>query len=169
MKILNIPGIGRMQITTCFGLPLLAAVGFASIICYVVWSYWSPPVGYNSVKMEQIGRNEFVTLRLTKDVTWSRLYCSGTTEESLTPTIASENPKKVSSSPLKLDVHIILPPKPGESTHVVGTRSVVLSSGQVGAGRYKYKICARMSCGWAFWEYVWPIDSGCAETAVDIN
>jgi hypothetical protein len=147
------------------------------VICVVIglpwWSYTSWVVKYVDIKVEQIGtriEGGFVTLRLTKLVSWGRL-CTGYAEQEIRPSIAVDNPKKISSTVIKLDGHVINTPRHKGPNNQKGDpipeRYLVLTSGTVSPGHWRYKICSYMAC--MPWEYLKPIESDCAEADFDIN
>lgn len=168
-KSIAIPGYGTITLPVCYGLPALTGVVVTSVIAFVIWSYYTPPVKYTFVEVEQVGDGAFITLKLTKHVVWNRL-CSGWAEQEIRPTIAVDNPKKISSSPIKLDGHVINTPKHKGANDGNGDpapdRYIVIPQGVLGTGRWEFRITAKMAC-WP-WEYIRPIESDWATAQFSI-
>jgi hypothetical protein len=166
-KEITVPPFGRLRVHTQYILPALATAAVFGAWAFARWSYATPPVDINAVTIAQRNMTEpgkFITLGLTKDVTWHRM-CRGVTVQELLPTIAAEFPKAISTAPVALGDHKIeVPPSP---RRYFGTRDIVISSGLVSTGRWRYRMCIRSEC-WP-WDHWWPIDSGCAEAYVDIK
>lgn len=163
-KTLRLFGREIATFPTCYGLPTFVAATLGCVMWLVIWSYHAKPVRFTKVVVEQMGsRTDYVTLRITKFVTWNRL-CSGTSEQEIRPLIAVDNPTKVSGSPIKLDGHVInVPPHRGENAQEgdpAPYRFIVLPAGQISAGSWRYTITSKVSC-WP-WEYIWPIVSDTA-------
>lgn len=163
-KTLRLFGRDIITVPRCYGLPTFVATLASALLWLVIWSYHASPVRFVKVTVEQAGpRSEYVTLKITKLVDWSRL-CPGIAEQEIRPLIAVDNPTKVSSPPIKLDSHVINTPKrkgpnglPGDPPPV---RYLVVPSGTLVAGMWQYKVTARIAC-WP-WEYIWPIDASSA-------
>ena len=164
---------GRELVTfpVCYGLPTVFGVLLTVAIWLIAWSYYAKPVRFTDVKVEQVGfTGDYITLKITKYVVWSRL-CPGIAEQEIRPMIAVDNPTKVSGSPIKLDSHVINTPKhkgpnaqPGDPAPF---RFIVVPAGQLASGKWQYKVTANISC-WP-WEYLWPIKSDSFETYFTIQ
>ena len=166
VKTVAIPGFRPFTVEVCYGLPALVSVALASAVTFVFWSYHTPPVRYTGIKVEQVSNSGgFITLRLEKHVVWDRL-CVGEAEQEIRPTIATDNPKSVSSQPIKLDGHVINKPSHkgsnGQKGDPTPERFIVLPQGLVSNGRWQFQIKAKMSC-W-IWEHLWPIEGSVATT-----
>ena len=169
-KTLSIPGLRPITIGTCYGLPSLFGLVIVGSAWLTIWSHYTPPVVFTSIKVEQVGDGGFVTLKLTKFVNWDRL-CPGWAEQEIRPLIAVNNPKRISSQPIKLDGHVINTPsrkgpnaREGDPTP---ERLIVLAQGSISPGRWQFKITPKMSCFW--WEYIFPIESQSATTEFDVH
>jgi len=113
---------------------------------------------------------DFVTLKITKYVVWDRL-CAGIAEQEIRPTVATDNPEKVSAPPIQLDSHVINTPRhlgpnaqPGDP---VPSRYIVVPAGQLVSGTWRYTIRAKISC--LPWEYQWPILSSTFSTTFTVQ
>ena len=152
-------------------LPIIFSLVIGAAASVAFWSYRNPPVRYTKIAVQQTSSGgPYTVLELTKFVFWERL-CSGYAEQEIRPKIAVDNPKKVSSQPIKLDGHVINTPsrkganaQDGDPTPI---RFIVLPAGQVSPGKWEYKIDAWMSC--LPWEYIWPIHSDSATTVFEVK
>jgi len=164
---------GRELVTfpVCYGLPTVFGFLLTAGIWFVMWSYYANPVRFTKIAVDQVGNDgNYITLRITKYVIWSRL-CSGYAEQVIEPVVSADNPKKVSAAPIKLDSHVINTPKRlgpnGQPGDPPPERFVVLSAGSIAKGMWRYTITAKMAC--LPWEYLVPIESHTATTDFEVK
>ena len=138
-----------------------------AFLVFATWSYNSPVVRFEEVRLEQLpsDKADFLRFRMFKSVHWYR-WCHGVSHQSLTH-LTEETAPRGGSVSIPLESHPInVPPKIGAYS---GYRpnDLYVQQALMPPGKYVYNVCSMMTC-WP-WEELRPIESDCAQSTFSVT